>query len=380
MASRLKSRRSPTSDRARSPLPELDTPAWLCDLDVVESNLRRMQARANTAGVRLRPHAKTHKSVRFARRQVELGAAGITVAKLGEAEVMAAAGIDDILLAYPVVGPLKLARLRELLVRVPRFTCAVDSLEVAAGISALGVALGRRVPVYLEVDSTDSRRLGFAPGQIAAGMAARIRELPGVALTGLMAHAGAAYGAADQAQIRELAVREAAGLAETAQIAGGSLQRSVGSTPTATYMDLAARAGATEARPGTYIFNDRTEMRLGACGLDDVAVSILATVVSRPAPDRAVIDAGSKTLTSDTFLAGTGFGEVRGEPALRLVRLSEEHGVMEVPADCDLAVGDRVEIIPNHVCPCINLTDELVGLRDGRPEAAISVDGRGRVR
>ncbi len=339
-----------------------------------------MQERASRAGMRLRPHAKTHKSAYFARRQVEIGASGITVAKLGEAEVLAAAGLDDILLAYPVVGPLKLARLRELLLRVPRFTCAVDSLEVASGISEVGVGLGRRVPVYLEVDSTDSRRLGFTPGRVAAEMAARIRELPGVVLTGLMAHAGAAYAASDQAAIRELAVREAAGLDETAKIVGGSLQRSVGSTPTASFMDLAARAGATEARPGTYIFNDRTEMRLGACGLEDVALTILATVVSRPAADRAVIDAGSKTLTSDSFLAGTGFGEVRGEPGLRLVRLSEEHGVMEVPADCDLRVGDRVEIIPNHVCPCVNLTDELVAMRGGRPEARISVDGRGRVR
>ncbi len=339
-----------------------------------------MQERASRAGMRLRPHAKTHKSAYFARRQVEIGASGITVAKLGEAEVLAAAGLDDILLAYPVVGPLKLARLRELLLRVPRFTCAVDSLEVASGISEVGVGLGRRVPVYLEVDSTDSRRLGFTPGRVAAEMAARIRELPGVVLTGLMAHAGAAYAASDQAAIRELAVREAAGLDETAKIVGGSLQRSVGSTPTASFMDLAARAGATEARPGTYIFNDRTEMRLGACGLEDVALTILATVVSRPAADRAVIDAGSKTLTSDSFLAGTGFGEVRGEPGLRLVRLSEEHGVMEVPADCDLRVGDRVEIIPNHVCPCVNLTDELVAMRGRRPEARISVDGRGRVR
>ncbi len=339
-----------------------------------------MQERASRAGMRLRPHVKTHKSAYFARRQVEIGASGITVAKLGEAEVLAAAGLDDILLAYPVVGPLKLARLRELLLRVPRFTCAVDSLEVASGISEVGVGLGRRVPVYLEVDSTDSRRLGFTPGRVAAEMAARIRELPGVVLTGLMAHAGAAYAASDQAAIRELAVREAAGLDETAKIVGGSLQRSVGSTPTASFMDLAARAGATEARPGTYIFNDRTEMRLGACGLEDVALTILATVVSRPAADRAVIDAGSKTLTSDSFLAGTGFGEVRGEPGLRLVRLSEEHGVMEVPADCDLRVGDRVEIIPNHVCPCVNLTDELVAMRGGRPEARISVDGRGRVR
>jgi D-serine deaminase-like pyridoxal phosphate-dependent protein len=339
-----------------------------------------MQERASAAGVRLRPHTKTHKSVHFARRQLALGAAGITVAKLGEAEVMADAGIDDILLAYPVVGSLKLARLRELLLRVPRFTCAVDSMEVAAGISQVGVGLGRPVPVYLEVDSADSRRLGFAPGQAAAEAAAGIRELPGVVLAGLMAHAGAAYAAPDPAAIRAIAVREAAGLAETARRLAGGLQLSVGSTPTAAHLEAAARAGATEARPGTYIFNDRTEMHLGVCGLEDVAVTVLATVVSRPARDRAVVDAGSKTLTSDTFLAGSGFGEVWGRPELRLVRLSEEHGVMQVPEDCDLAVGDRVEIVPNHVCPCVNLTDELVGVRAGRPEQRISVDGRGRVR
>ena len=339
-----------------------------------------MQERANAAGVRLRPHTKTHKSAHFARRQVALGATGITVAKLGEAEIMATAGIEDILLAYPLVGPLKLARLKDLLLRVPRFTCAVDSLEVAAGISEVGTALGRRVPVYLEVDSTDSRRLGLQPGEPAVAMAERIRALPGVALVGLMHHAGISYSAADQAAIRDLAVREAAGLAETAKAMGGGLQVSVGSTPTASYLDLAGRAGATEARPGTYIFNDRTEMQLGAARLEDVALSILATVVSRPAADRVVVDAGSKTLTSDSFRGDTGFGEVWGHPDLRLARLSEEHGVMEVPADCDLAVGDRLEIIPNHVCPCVNLTDELVGVRGGRLTSRISVDARGRVR
>jgi D-serine deaminase-like pyridoxal phosphate-dependent protein len=339
-----------------------------------------MQERANAAGVRLRPHTKTHKSAYFARRQVALGAAGITVAKLGEAEVMAASGIDDILLAYPVVGPLKLARLRELLLRVPRFTCAVDSVEVAAGISEVGSALGRRVPVYLEVDTTDYRRLGQPAGEPSVALAGRIRALPGVALVGLMTHAGPAYAARDETALRDIALREAAPLAETARALGGGLQVSVGSTPTARFLDLAGRAGATEARPGTYIFNDRTQVQLGTCGPEDVAVTILATVVSRPAPDRVVIDAGSKTLTSDAFVGGTGFGEVRGQPAMRIVRLSEEHGVMQVPADCDLAVGDRVEILPNHVCPCVNLTDELVAIRHGRPEGRIAVDGRGRVR
>jgi D-serine deaminase-like pyridoxal phosphate-dependent protein len=346
----------------------------------VEANLQRMQARATAAGMRLRPHAKTHKSPYFARRQVAIGAVGITVAKLGEAEVMAAAGLDDILLAYPVVGPLKLARLRELLLRVPRFTCAVDSVEVAAGIGEVGRALGRRVPVYLEVDTTDYRRMGQPAGAPSIALAERIRALPGVALVGVMTHAGPAYSARDADTIREIAVREAAPLAETARALGGGLEVSVGSTPTARFLDLAGGSGATEARPGTYIFNDRTQVQLGTCGPEDVAVTVLATVVSRPAPDRVVVDAGSKTLTSDSFIGGTGFGEVRGEPAMRLVRLSEEHGMMEVPAGCDLAVGDRVEIVPNHVCPCVNLTDELIGLRDGRPATRISVDARGRVR
>lgn len=339
-----------------------------------------MQEQASAAGLRLRPHTKTHKSAYFARRQLDFGAAGITVAKLGEAEVMAAAGIDDILLAYPIVGPLKLARLKDLLLRVPRFTCAVDSLEVATGLSKLGRDLGRRVPVYLEVDTTDYQRLGQPPGEPTVALAEKIRQLPGIALTGLMTHAGPAYHAHDLEEIRELAVREAGPLADTARTLGGSLQVSVGSTPTARFLGDAGRAGATEARPGTYIFNDRTQMALGTCAEADVAVTILATVVSRPAAGRVVVDAGSKTLTSDSFLAGTGFGQVRQDPAMRLVRLSEEHGVMEVPSDCDLAVGDRVEIIPNHVCPCVNLTDELVGLRGGRPSERIRVDARGRVR
>jgi D-serine deaminase-like pyridoxal phosphate-dependent protein len=348
---------------------ELDTPALVIDADRVRANVTSMAAAARAGGVALRPHAKTHKMVELAALQLDAGAAGLTVAKLGEAEVFADGGCEDLFIAYPLVGDTKLERLAAL-ARRARVSVGLDSLEVARAISESG---GPEVGVRIEVD-TGMRRTGVAPRDVAA-LARELAALPGLRLEGVMTFEGHAYAATDVAA----ATREAAAVAVQAGASLGieSPIVSLGSTPTARF--AAREPGVTEIRPGTYVFQDRTQVAHGAAAHEDIALTVLATVVSRPAPDRAVVDAGTKALSSDRLnfpgapldygaLAGTGWP---------LVRASEEHGVVEIPPGAGPAVGDRVRIVPNHVCPVVNLFDEAVVVSDGEIVARWRVAARG---
>jgi len=371
--------------------PELDTPSVLIDLDVMEANIARMQAIADKAGVRLRPHTKTHKSVWVAGRQIAHGASGITVAKTGEAEVMLEGGIQDILIAYPLYGEHKLRRLKALLERA-KITLSLDNVEVAEGISRLGSEMGRKIPVYLEVD-TGIHRLGKEPGLETVRVARDLVRLPGIDLIGLFTHAGQGHDASNLEELKAVARYEGASLVETAELMrreGIEVREiSVGSSPTAPFVGEVP--GVTEMRPGTYVYNDVMQVDVGVATETQCAATILVTVVSRPAPDRAVVDGGSKTFTSDipsSYGHGEkgpkrhpGYGMVVGRPDLILQRLNEEHGMMVLTDPSrGLKVGDRLRIIPNHVCAMINLHDEVYGVRGGKVERVIPVSGRGKIR
>jgi D-serine deaminase-like pyridoxal phosphate-dependent protein len=362
--------------------PELDTPSLLLDLDVVERNVREMAAVAADAGVGLRPHTKTHKSPELAGMQRDAGSRGITVAKLGEAEVMVDAGFDDVLIAFPLWGDSKLARLRSLLERAS-VRVSLDSVEVAEGIGRVGADLGRDVPVLVEVD-TGLHRLGRPPGAPTVDLVTRVAQVRGVDVIGLLTHAGHAYRSTGERELRATAEREALDLVETAEACGRAgvevREISVGSTPTAR---AAARVrGVTEIRPGTYVFNDVQQMRLGVATEADCGARVLATVVARPSSERFVIDAGSKAFSSD----GTdgppfpGRGVVVGRPDLRLDFFSEEHGVGHLEGPGDVSIGERVEVIPLHVCSCVNLFDTAVGVRGARVDHEIPIAARGRSR
>jgi D-serine deaminase-like pyridoxal phosphate-dependent protein len=361
-------------------LPELETPALLIDLDALEANLAEMAAVAARAGVRLRPHTKTHKSPEIARMQLEAGAAGITCAKLGEAEVMADAGLDDLLVAYPLVGEGKLRRLRDLMERA-RVRASLDSVEVAEGLGRIGRERGRDVEVLVEVD-TGLHRLGRPPGRPTAELVGRVARVPGVEVVGLLTHAGHAYRAGAPEERRRVAEREVLDLVETAElcrrdgIAIGEI--SVGSTPTArtgAFVD-----GVTELRPGTYALNDTTMMRLGIATEATAAARVLVTVVARPADDRFVVDAGSKCFTTDNMGSVPDWLVVAGRPDLHMDFLSEEHGVGH-PADGDgVRIGDRLQVIPSHACTCVNMFDVAYGVRDGQVERQFQIAGRGKVR
>ena len=361
-----------------STIHDLATPAVVIDQDVLERNVARMAEAARRHGVGLRPHAKTHKTVEIARMQTKAGASGLTVAKTSEAEVFADAGFPDLFVAYPVVGADKGRRLLALADRV-RIAVGVDSLEGAATLAGVFHAAGRRLEALLKVD-VGLHRVGVAPVD-AAATAQRLADLPGLRLRGLFTHGGQAYGADDAPGVQAIALREGQIMVEVAaavRALGLELETvSVGSTPTA--RGSMAVAGVTECRPGNYVFNDFSQVSLGTCGLEDCAMTVLATVVSVPEPSRAVVDAGSKVLSSDPLRPQAGgHGLVLGTRS-RLARLSEEHGVISVEPGDRFRVGDRVRILPNHACVVSNLRDRLLVVRAETVEGAFAVAARGCV-
>ena len=362
-----------------SPVETLPTPSVVVDLDVLERNLTRMATRARDAGVRLRPHAKTHKCPEIGRMQLAAGAWGLSLAKTGEAEAFVAAGFDDLFIAYPVVGEDKGLRLLRLSDRA-RIAVGVDSVAGASTLATPFRAARRTLDVVLKVD-VGYGRVGVAP-EAAAEVAERVAAMRGLRLRGVFTHAGHAYGASTRAGVEETARTEGAILADTAaalRARGIAIEEvSVGSTPTA------ARAmtvsGVTECRPGNYVFHDGTQVALGTCGVEDCALTVVATVVSVPGPGRAVVDAGSKTLSSDPLRpAANGYGQILGRLS-RIEKLSEEHGAIAVAEGETFRVGERVRILPNHACVVANLHDRLVGASRGRVEALLKVEARGRVR
>lgn len=358
------------------------TPYLLIDGPKMERNIQKMAHVARENGVALRPHVKTHKIPGIARQQLEAGASGITVAKPSEAEVMADGGIEDIFIAYPLVTETKIRRATRLANKV-RLIVGVDSLEGARRLYA--VAEEHTLEVRLEVD-TGLRRTGV-PYDDAVGLAVEIEAMGNLDLTGIYTYRGAVLGGSKTLELEKAGLEEGqlmVSLAEMLRERGiGVEDVSVGSTPTAEY--VAKVDGVTEIRPGTYVFYDRMQARLGACSLDECAAVVVCTVVSRPTKDLAIIDGGSKTFATDVGpgaepLNLEGYGHVVGYPGAVLERLTEEHGMLSVDDDCDLEVGDTLQIIPNHICSTVNLHDEvyLVG-KDGGEEA-MRVEARGKVR
>ena len=360
-------------------LADLDTPSVVVDLDVLEANVHRMAESARRHAVRLRPHAKTHKIPEVARLQLAAGASGISLAKTGEAEVFAAAGFEDIFLAYPVVGGEKGKRLLALADRT-RLAVGVDSIEGASTLAAVFHAAGRRIDALLKVDC-GYHRVGVAPER-AVELARRLAELAGLTLRGVFTHGGHAYLEETPEGVAAVARQEGevlTSVAEEIRAAGIAIAEvSVGSTPTA--RAAMAVAGVTECRPGNYVYHDASQVSLGTCGIENCAMTVVATVVSVPAPDRAVLDCGSKTLSSDALRPrGEGHGWILGRES-RLEKLSEEHGVVRVAAGETFRVGERVRVLPNHACVVSNLHDRVVVARGERVEGEWSVAARGRVR
>jgi D-serine deaminase-like pyridoxal phosphate-dependent protein len=370
-------------------LHDLRTPAVLVDVSRLKTNITRMQTAADGNGVRLRPHAKTHKSPVIARWQIDAGAVGVCCAKLGEAEVFADAGIEDIRLPYPI-NPSNADRVIALMERV-HLSIIVDLAEVARQWSEAMRSAGRTLDVMVKVD-VGFHRCGIDPDRPdATDFIAEVASLPGLRLKGLLSHAGHAYHAGSDEELRSIAAEEARLLhrmAGAARRAGTAIHEiSVGATPTARFS--VTTPGLTEIRPGNYVYFDRTQVALGSATLQECALTILSTVVSKH-KDRVIFDAGSKTLSSDQARATShpGYGGVFHDlesanaldEALRIERLSEEHATVRVlNGPTRLEPGDRVRILPNHSCVVSNLVDEVVLVDGTRVVDRLPVAARGRI-
>jgi len=347
---------------------ELDTPVVLIDLDRVEANLKRAQDYADANGVKLRPHIKTHKLPQFARRQIELGAIGITCQKIGEAEVMVEAGITDILLPYNILGEPKLKRLLAL-ARRAAIKVTADSTTSIDGYSRTFAGSGLTLPVLVECD-TGGGRVGVQTPEEVLTLARRIADAPGLRFAGLMTYPAKGMVAQANAWLER---------AKTLLTEAGLTPEIVSTGGTPDLWHSSENRAATEYRPGTYIYLDRFQVQEGVGSFEDCALTVLATVVSRPTDMRAILDTGSKSLTSDT-LGLQGFGRIVEYPDAMIVSLSEEHGIVDLAhSSAKPKVGEMVRIIPNHVCPVSNLFDEVTFVRGDDVIDTVPVAARGKV-
>ena len=329
------------------------TPAVVIDLDVVESNIARVQAMCDAAGLNYRPHIKTHKSPEIAKMQIAAGAKGVTCQKLGEAEVMAEAGIDDIFISYNLLGEQKIGRLGHLLAQT-NVRVAADNPVVVEGLIQAGMIAGRPLEVVVECD-TGRKRAGVETPQEAVALAKKIAASPHLTFAGLMLYP-------PETKMPETQVfldTTHAGLRDAGLPTGVV---SSGGTPN--FVNLFKLRGVTEYRAGTCIFNDRMVMQVGLAEQKDCALHVYSTVVSRAAPERGILDAGSKTLTPDPGRGLDGYGIILEHPQARIQQFAEEHGFLDLSACNERpGIGDIVRIIPNHVCVVVNMVDRLVVVR-----------------
>jgi D-serine deaminase-like pyridoxal phosphate-dependent protein len=348
---------------------DLDTPAVVIDLDIVEANIRRAQETLAGHGLANRPHIKTHKIPAFAKMQMDAGAVGITCQKLGEVEVMADAGVaDDILLTYNVLGEAKAERLAALIRRLKRMAVVLDNEVVARGLSEAGKRHGVDIRFLIECD-TGFGRNGVQSPQAALDLAREAMKLPNMQFEGLMTFPTAKP---EQRQWLERALQllNGAGIPVPVVSGGGSpALKGCGDFPM-----------LTEYRAGTYIYNDVMQVTAGAATWDDCAMTVRATVVSRPTESRAVLDTGSKVLTYEQYYA-KGFGRIVEYPDAQITGFSEEHGMVDLSALAKKpSIGEVVSVIPNHCCVVTNMMDEVYAARKGRIEAVYPVAARGKVR
>jgi D-serine deaminase-like pyridoxal phosphate-dependent protein len=360
---------------------ELSTPALTIDLDILERNLDRFAELCRRQGVGLRPHTKTHKTPEVARMQLERGAVGLTVAKVGEAEVMAGAGLDQILVAFPIFGAEKLRRLAEV-GRARQVLVSLDAEATAQELSRAASAQGATVGVLVEFDA-GFHRCGLEPGPACVALAKKIESLPGLKFRGLMTYFGQVWGSPEERRAHAKAAAIAVEKALRAFAEAGMRVEIVsgGSTPSAEFANLVP--GLTEIRPGTYVYNDLNTYYQGACRLEDCAGRVVTTVVSTAVPGRAIIDAGSKAFSSDALGSGpkSGHGYVVEAPDAPLIKLNEEHGYLDVTKSAhEFRVGEVLTVIPNHVCTCVNMHDEVFTMRQNEVTGCWRVAGRGKIR
>lgn len=352
----------------------------ICDIDAIETlaffvneavalkNISAFQAHCDKVGLSLRPHIKTHKSIRLAKAQLDAVAVGITCQEIGEAEAMAADGIDDFLITFNILGTPKLERLRTLSDRLAALAVVADSSVVVQGLALAFKHAPKPLRVLVECD-TGAGRCGVQSPAAAVELAEEISGKPSLIFGGLMTYPDVG-GGADAAQF----MSEANGLLDDKALSCPVI--SSGGSPD--MWSAETRGVITEYRIGTYVYNDRSLVVRGTCDWEDCAGEVVATVVSTPAPGRAIVDAGSKVLTSD-LLGFPDYGYVCDHPEIRITGLSEEHGILEVDSERPLKVGERIRIVPNHVCVVSNMFDEIWLDCDNKQRVKNPINARGRL-
>ncbi|MCI0552495.1 MAG: D-TA family PLP-dependent enzyme [Anaerolineae bacterium] len=345
---------------------ELETPVPVVDIDRLEANISRLQSYLDEHGIANRPHIKTHKIPAIAQMQMDAGAIGITCQKVSEAEVMADAGFNDIFIPYNIVGESKLARLMALAKRVT-VSVTADSAYVIRGLSDAAQRAGLTLTVLIECD-TGAHRCGVQSPLEAAELARLIEELPNLNFGGLMTYPTSEY---TDSFVRETRTLLADDGLQIERVSGGG---------TPAMWQVHVHHEITEHRAGIYVYGDRLTLRAGSVTLDTCAFKVHTTVVSRPTPERGILDAGSKSLSSD--LHGLdGYGYICEYPEAKIYALSEEHGHVDFSA-CERKpeIGERLTIIPNHCCTVTSMFDEVVGMRGNEVEVIWQVTARGTVR
>lgn len=357
---------------------EIETPALLVDLHRMEANLDRAADYAGRHGIALRPHIKTHKSPLLAREQIERGAVGLTCATPFEAEIMSAAS-DDLLVMYPPVGAQRARRLAQLAQRL-QLTVALDSDVAAADLSRAAVESGSRVRVLVELDA-GMHRVGLPSIDDGVALARRVAALPNLDVAGIAFYPGHVRGPVQQHAAQLSALNDLVAEAKHAFERSGVPLHVVSAGSTPTLWKTHEIVGVNEMRPGTYIFNDRTTAEIGACAVEDCALTVLATVVSTAVPGQAVIDAGAKALGREPIRGADseGFGALLEDPAVVVKSMSEEHGILDLArSSWRPRVGDRVRVVPNHVCIVVHLADMVYGVRHDAVLSSWPVAARGR--
>jgi D-serine deaminase-like pyridoxal phosphate-dependent protein len=352
-----------------TPLDAISTPMPVIDEDRLAANILKAQSYLDEHGKAFRPHIKTHKIPAIARQQLQAGAIGINCQKVSEAEIFADAGFDDILITFNILGAAKLSRLKALNARIGRLSVVADSAATIAGLAGT-FDTEKPLAVLVECD-TGGKRCGVQTPEAALVLAEKIDAAPGLVFTGILTYP--APGGAEKVEsfIRETMVLLAAkGIDCPVRSSGGSPD----------FYAAHLVPSATEHRAGTYVYNDRAMLRAGHCAAGDLAMHVLATVVSRPMPDRAVLDCGSKALTSD-LLGFSDYGMIEGYEGAKIISLSEEHAVVDL-SGCTSGrpeIGDVVKVVPNHTCVVSNLFDRMVFHRNGVVTRVEDVAARGTV-
>ncbi|MEN1968899.1 alanine racemase [Lentibacillus sp. N15] len=355
------------------------TPYVYVDVNKLDKNIEMMGTRLKKAGIDHWPHIKTHKSVEIARKQLAAGAKGITCAKLSEAKVFVDNGVENIFLAYPIVGQEKLERLAELARRVTIRTIA-DSLVVAEGLSKVGVLTGNKIEVLIEIDG-GSHRGGVQSGQATLDLALEVIKLPGITFMGLFTYVGQIYALPTVDEVKQETLREAQLLMENQELLnshGIDVKITSGGSTLSSYHAEQLK-GISESRAGNYVFGDMNAIVHGIYTPEECALRICASIVSIPLPGYATIDAGSKALTSDLSVANDKFGTIIGKPDMKIVKLNEEHGYLRYdPEKYNFRIGDQLEIVPNHSCVIPNLNETVYSYKNNDYQGSINIDARGK--